>query len=160
MLHNYRILNIYGFRRVLSKFEKATKIQVQRVYVEEKMAKCSFFQDETLRTTMNEMQNIFASSFAEGDRKKALTRLRAGPQYKSHHNSAFCSGLAIGSAMAALGLGIRHSKPFLSGCLNKSSLTLDEFSRLTHGTTYRDGTVCCSFMVCSLSPHFLPCLLV
>ncbi|KAK7012689.1 signal transduction protein [Favolaschia claudopus] len=108
MLHNYRILNIYGFRRVLSKFEKATKIQVQRVYVEEKMAKCSFFQDETLRTTMNEMQNIFASSFAEGDRKKALTRLRAGPQYKSHHNSAFCSGLAIGSAMAALGLGIRH----------------------------------------------------
>jgi hypothetical protein len=47
---------------------------------------------------------------AAGDRTKAITRLRGGPEYKSHHNSTFCSGLAIGSAAAALGLGIAHSR--------------------------------------------------
>ncbi|KAF7360315.1 Signal transduction protein [Mycena venus] len=109
MLHNYRILNIYGFRRVLNKFEKATKIPAQRAYMEAKVEKCSFFSDETLRAMMDEMQNTFAASFAQGDRNKAMTRLRAGPQYKSHHNSTFWSGLAIGSALAALGSGIAHS---------------------------------------------------
>ncbi|KAJ7906259.1 EXS family-domain-containing protein [Mycena leptocephala] len=110
MLHNYRILNIYGFRRVLNKFEKATKIPAQRAYMEEKVEKCTFYSDETLRNMMDEMQNIFATSFAAGDRTKAITRLRGGPEYKSHHNSTFCSGLAIGSAAAALGLGIAHRK--------------------------------------------------
>ncbi|KAJ7158187.1 EXS family protein/ERD1/XPR1/SYG1 family protein [Mycena crocata] len=114
MLHNYRVLNIYGFRRVLHKFEKATKIPAQRAYMEEKVDKSAFATDETLRAMMDEMQNIFAASFAEGDRKKAITRLRAGPQYKSHHNSTFCSGIAIGSALAAFGSGIAH-------CLQQST---------------------------------------
>ncbi|KAJ7666140.1 SPX domain-containing protein [Mycena polygramma] len=63
MLHNYRILNIYGFRRVLNKFEKATKIPAQRTYMEEKVVKCAFYSDEILRDMMDEMQNIFAESF-------------------------------------------------------------------------------------------------
>ncbi|KAJ6487885.1 SPX domain-containing protein [Mycena sanguinolenta] len=107
MLHNYRILNIYGIRRVLNKFEKATKINAQRAYMEAKVERCAFCSDET-RVMMDQIQNTFAASFAEGDKKKAITRLRAGPEYKSHHNSTFCSGLAIGSAVAALALGIAH----------------------------------------------------
>ncbi|KAJ7276063.1 hypothetical protein B0H12DRAFT_622 [Mycena haematopus] len=31
------------------------------------------------------------------------------PEYKSHHTSTFWSGIAIGSAVVALGLGIAHS---------------------------------------------------
>ncbi|KAJ7512758.1 SPX domain-containing protein [Mycena galericulata] len=33
MLHNYRVLNIYGFRRVLQKFEKATKVSTEISHV-------------------------------------------------------------------------------------------------------------------------------
>ncbi|KAJ7740036.1 SPX domain-containing protein [Mycena maculata] len=113
MLHNYRVLNIYGFRRVLQKFEKATKIPAQRAYMEEKVEKTAFSTDETLRRMMTDMQNIFADSFAKGDRKKAITRLHAGPQYKSHHNSTFWSGIALGSASAALGSGVAHSTTFV-----------------------------------------------
>ncbi|KAJ7100199.1 SPX domain-containing protein [Mycena belliarum] len=109
MLHNYRVLNIYGFRRVLNKFEKATKIPAQRAYMEEKVERSAFSSDETLQAMMDEMQNMFASSFADGDTKKAITRLRAGPQYKSHHNSTFWSGVAIGSALAAFASGVAHS---------------------------------------------------
>ncbi|KAJ7778281.1 SPX domain-containing protein [Mycena metata] len=69
MLHNYRVLNIYGFRRVLNKFEKATKIPAQRAYMEEKVEKSAFSSDETLRTMMEDMQNVFAASFAETERR-------------------------------------------------------------------------------------------
>ncbi|KAJ6627863.1 SPX domain-containing protein [Mycena sp. CBHHK59/15] len=109
MLHNYRILNIYGFRRVLTKFERVTKIPAQRAYMAERIEKSAFSSDENLRAMMEEMQNIFAVSFVQGDRKKAMTRLRAGPQYKSHHGSTFWSGIAIGSAMAAFASGLAHS---------------------------------------------------
>jgi hypothetical protein len=59
---------------------------------------------------MEGMQSIFATSFTCGDRRKAISRLRAGPQYKSHHGSVFWSGIAIGSAAAAVALGIAYSK--------------------------------------------------
>ncbi|KAJ7276062.1 hypothetical protein B0H12DRAFT_1065762 [Mycena haematopus] len=72
------ILNIYGVRRVLNKFEKATKIHAQRAYMAEKVEKCAFFSDET-RVMMDDIQNTFAASFAQGDKKKAITRLRSGP---------------------------------------------------------------------------------
>ncbi|KAJ7683001.1 SPX domain-containing protein [Mycena rosella] len=88
MLHNYRI-------------------PAQRAYMEEKVERSAFSSDETLRVMMDEMQKCLPP--ASGDTKKAMTRLRAGPQYKSHHNSTFCSGIAIGSALAALGSGIAHS---------------------------------------------------
>ncbi|KAG7094755.1 hypothetical protein E1B28_005571 [Marasmius oreades] len=41
MLHNYRILNITGFRKALKKFEKVTRIPVQRPYMSEKVTTIS-----------------------------------------------------------------------------------------------------------------------
>ncbi|KAJ7185647.1 SPX domain-containing protein [Mycena filopes] len=80
MLHNYRVLNIYGFRRVLNKFEKATKIPAQRAYMEEKVEKSAFSSDETLRTMMDEMQTAFAASFGTISSDATSASLTAGCQ--------------------------------------------------------------------------------
>jgi hypothetical protein len=37
LLHNYRILNLTGFRKALKKFEKVTRIAVQNQYMAEKV---------------------------------------------------------------------------------------------------------------------------
>nr|GAT52934.1 signal transduction protein [Mycena chlorophos] len=108
MLNNYRILNIYAISRVLAKFEKTTKIPAQRAYMEEKVETTDFYTDDSLKSMMEELQNVYAVSFERGNRQKAAKRLRAGIQYKSHHNSTFCSGIAIGSALVAFGSGIAH----------------------------------------------------
>ncbi|KAJ6487883.1 EXS family-domain-containing protein [Mycena sanguinolenta] len=42
--------------------------------------------------------------------REDITRLRAGPEYKSHHASTFSAGVALGSALVALGSGIAHSR--------------------------------------------------
>ncbi|KAF7325791.1 Signal transduction protein [Mycena kentingensis (nom. inval.)] len=108
MLNNYRILNIYAIQRVLAKFEKTTKIPAERAYMAEKVEPTLFYSDDSLRGMMEELGNVFAAGFEQGNKKKATTRLRAGIQHKSHHNSTFSSGLALGSAFAALGAGIVH----------------------------------------------------
>ena len=41
LLHNYRILNLTGFRKALKKFEKVTRIAVQNQYMAEKVCTLS-----------------------------------------------------------------------------------------------------------------------
>ncbi|CAK5274535.1 unnamed protein product [Mycena citricolor] len=95
MLQNYRILNIYAFRRVLIKFEKATKISVQRAYMEGKVELAAFYSDDNLRAMMQEDENLYAINF--------------GKVLKTHHKSTFQSGLALGAAMIAVAAGIFDS---------------------------------------------------
>ncbi|KAF7316201.1 Signal transduction protein [Mycena indigotica] len=128
MLNNYRILNIYATQRVLAKFEKTTKVSVlihwlhlspltkRRFPLNEHTWKkrrpvepTVFYSDDTLRVMMEELQHIYAVTFERGSTQKAFQRLRAGIQYKSHHNSTFCSGIAIGSALAAFGSGVAYA---------------------------------------------------
>ncbi|KAJ7158189.1 SPX domain-containing protein [Mycena crocata] len=110
MLHNYRILNLTGIRKALKKFQKVTKIAAQNAYMTEKVDKMAFASDTNVRSMMDEMEEIYATRFVNGDKKKALTRLRAGPQHKSHHTSTFWSGLFIGLSVPALVSGIYNSR--------------------------------------------------
>ncbi|PPR01240.1 hypothetical protein CVT24_006004 [Panaeolus cyanescens] len=101
MLHNYRVLNITGFRKALKKFEKVTRIIVQNQYMTEKVEKSAFASDKSIKAMMSTMEEFYAASFARGDKKKATRRLRGGYQRKSHHFSTFRSGIALGLAVPA-----------------------------------------------------------
>ncbi|RDB30619.1 SPX and EXS domain-containing protein 3 [Hypsizygus marmoreus] len=109
VLHNYRILNLTGFRKALKKFEKTTKIPAQQQYMTERIEKSAFASDKTVRNMMAEMETLYATRFARGDKKRAQARLRAGFHAKSHHYSVFRSGIFLGLALPALVSGVHSS---------------------------------------------------
>ncbi|KAF5381280.1 hypothetical protein D9615_008351 [Tricholomella constricta] len=109
VLQNYRILNLTGFRKALKKFEKTTKIQAQRQYMTEKVNRSAFSSDKHVQGMMRDMENLYATRFARGDKKRAMTRLRAGFTTKSHHYSVFRSGILLGLALPAFVSGLHAS---------------------------------------------------
>ncbi|TFY73631.1 hypothetical protein EWM64_g10381 [Hericium alpestre] len=127
VLNNYRILNLTGCRKALKKFEKTTgvrsspdltsvtphfvrgKIPVQEVYMKEKVEPCAFASGDVIQNFVKEMEEQFAARFTHGDRKRALVRLRAGSEHKTHYFSTFRTGLALGLAVPALVDGIVRS---------------------------------------------------
>ncbi|KAF9525090.1 EXS family-domain-containing protein, partial [Crepidotus variabilis] len=110
VLHNYRVLNITGFRKALKKFEKVTRISAQNQYMTEKVDQSAFASDKAIGDMMSQMEELFATAFSSGDRKKALRRLRAGGKSKSHHFSTFRTGVLLGLALPAFVEGL-----FVSG---------------------------------------------
>ncbi|KAL1759592.1 EXS family-domain-containing protein [Schizophyllum commune] len=109
MLHNYRILNVTGFRKALKKFEKVTRIPCIDLYMREKVETSAFASDVRVRQMMTEMEDLYATRFVHGDKKRAMARLRVGTSQNSHHFSTFRSGMAIGLALPALVAGIYDS---------------------------------------------------
>lgn len=106
VLHNYRVLNITGFRKALKKFEKVTKISVQEQYMTGKVDKCTFASDTAVRQMMTQMEDLYASAFARGDKKMANKRLRTGGSTRTHHFSTFRAGVYLGLGIPALFQGL------------------------------------------------------
>ncbi|KAH6918027.1 SPX domain-containing protein, partial [Coprinopsis sp. MPI-PUGE-AT-0042] len=109
LLHNYRVLNLTGFRKALKKFEKVTKIPVQEQYLAERVEKSAFASDKALQKMMRDTEITFATSFVHGNQKKAMKRLRGGTRIKSHHFSTWRSGLLLGLAIPAIISGFFHA---------------------------------------------------
>ncbi|KAG7441122.1 SPX-domain-containing protein [Guyanagaster necrorhizus] len=64
-LHNYRVLNLTGFRKALKKFEKVTKIPLQSAYLSEKVEMSPLVSDKGVRNMMEEMETIYATQFGK-----------------------------------------------------------------------------------------------
>lgn len=47
---------------------------------------------------------------AQGDKKRATTRLRGGTHFKSHHFNTFRSGFLLGLAVPALASGLVNGR--------------------------------------------------
>ncbi|EAU89280.2 EXS family protein/ERD1/XPR1/SYG1 family protein [Coprinopsis cinerea okayama7 len=109
LLHNYRVLNLTGFRKALKKFEKVTRIPAQDQYMAEKVEKSGFASDKTLKQLMKETEDMFSISFFHGNKKKAMKRLRGGTRVKSHHFSTYRSGFLMGLAIPAVVSGLFHA---------------------------------------------------
>jgi hypothetical protein len=109
MLNDYRVLNITGFRKALKKYEKVTKVSAQQVYMTEKVEASPFSSGSSVDIMIKETEELFAARFERGDKKRAVTRLRAASQHKSHHFSTFRSGIALGLALPALFKGVHQS---------------------------------------------------
>ncbi|KAK7034489.1 Xenotropic and polytropic retrovirus receptor 1 [Paramarasmius palmivorus] len=107
--HYRRVLNITGFRKALKKFEKVTKIPAQHAYMTEKVETSAFASDKAIRAMMTEMEELYASRFVHGDKKRAVAALRGTSTHKTHHFSTFRTGLLLGLAIPALASGIYES---------------------------------------------------
>ncbi|KAL0960089.1 hypothetical protein HGRIS_011733 [Hohenbuehelia grisea] len=108
-LKNYRILNLTGFRKALKKFEKVTKIPAQQAYMSEKVDTSAVSGETIVNAMVKDMEDMYALRFERGDKKKAMTRLRAGKFHKSHHFSTFRSGMLLGLAVPAFVSGLYQS---------------------------------------------------
>ncbi|KAL4079440.1 EXS family protein/ERD1/XPR1/SYG1 family protein [Scleroderma citrinum] len=106
VLNNYRILNLVGFRKALKKFERVTKLPAVAIYMSEKVEPSAFASGALVNDILKEMQELYAARFARGDRRIAMKRLRLDASAKSHHFSAFRSGIYLGIALTALAAGI------------------------------------------------------
>ncbi|KAF7351257.1 SPX and EXS domain-containing protein 3 [Mycena sanguinolenta] len=71
-LYNYRILNLTGIRKALKKFQKVTKIAAQDAYTTEKVDKTAFASEVGVRSMMDEMEEMYITRFAHGDKKEGL----------------------------------------------------------------------------------------
>ncbi|CAE6434665.1 unnamed protein product [Rhizoctonia solani] len=107
-LQNYRILNVTGFRKALKKFDKITKMNIQEQYMRERVDGRDFMSGETCSCLLKEVEQIYATQFAQGNEKKARGRLRAGPRKITHHFSTFRSGTWIGLSVPALVMAVYH----------------------------------------------------
>ncbi|TFK19881.1 EXS-domain-containing protein [Coprinopsis marcescibilis] len=145
LLHNYRVLNLTGFRKALKKFEKVTKIPVQDQYMSEKVEKSALASDKVLQKMIREMEEMYAMTFVHGNKKKALKRLRGGTRVKSHHFSTFRSGLMLGLAVPAYWLARVVGKLFLSG------------TRRVEFTDFWLGDQFCSLMFTLSNIYFVGC---
>ncbi|KAG6379562.1 EXS family-domain-containing protein [Boletus reticuloceps] len=105
VLNRYRILNLAGFRKVLRKYERVTKIPVLEAYMEQKVEPSTFASGAVVAAMLKETERHFAMRFERGDRKKARGNLRVGPSSKTHHFSTFRSGLWLGLAIPAIAGG-------------------------------------------------------
>ncbi|KAG8214697.1 EXS family-domain-containing protein [Butyriboletus roseoflavus] len=102
VLNNYRVVNLTGFRKALTKYEKITKISVMDAYVKEKVEPSAFGSGTMVSVMLKEVETLFARQFEHGDTKKAMNRLRVGSSSKTHHSSIFRSGLWLGLAFPAI----------------------------------------------------------
>ncbi|KAL1730576.1 EXS family-domain-containing protein, partial [Schizophyllum commune] len=145
MLHNYRILNVTGFRKALKKFEKVTRIPCIDLYMREKVETSAFASDVRVRQMMTEMEDLYATRFVHGDKKRAMARLRVGTSQNSHHFSTFRSGMAIGLALPALVAGIYDS------AFPKGSPRVQIFADFWMGDQF------CSLVFTLSNLYFIPC---
>ncbi|KAG1816904.1 EXS family-domain-containing protein [Suillus variegatus] len=115
-LNNYRILNLTGFRKAVKKYEKITQVPAQAAYMKERVEPSAFASGAMVSSMLKEMEELFAARFERGDKKKAITRLRAGATQKSHHFSTFRTGMWLGLSIPATVAG-------LTTCLRQSTAT-------------------------------------
>ncbi|KIM22136.1 hypothetical protein M408DRAFT_18233 [Serendipita vermifera MAFF 305830] len=105
-LHNYRILNLTGFRKALKKFEKATQIRVSQLYHNERIEPSILSNPKPIDDMLENVEALYAARFEGGDKKKAKSRLRASFKQRSHHYSTFRTGMCIGLSIPAIAAGI------------------------------------------------------
>ncbi|KAF7983207.1 hypothetical protein HWV62_23478 [Athelia sp. TMB] len=97
------------YRKALKKYEKVTKVPAQQAYMKEKVEASAFASGESINAMRKETEDAFAARFEHGNKKRAMNRLRAESQHKSHHFSSFRSGIALGIAVPAIVSGIYHA---------------------------------------------------
>lgn len=109
-LHNYRILNLTGFRKALKKFEKVTQIKVTQLYHNEKIEPSILSNSKAIDDVFDKVETLYAARFEGGDHKKAKSRLRASFKPSSHHPSTFRTGIFIGLSLPAIIFGIYRAR--------------------------------------------------
>ncbi|KAG8875061.1 hypothetical protein FRB97_005453 [Tulasnella sp. 331] len=106
LLKNYQTLNVTAIRKSTKKFEKATKLSIHVVYNRDRVDGLHISSENEVKRMIENVEELYASRFEGGDKKKARDRLKMLGLNKTHHWSTFRSGIHLGLAIPALVVGI------------------------------------------------------
>ncbi|KAG8991558.1 hypothetical protein FRB94_012433 [Tulasnella sp. JGI-2019a] len=105
LLKNYQTLNVTAIHKSIKKFENATAVSVHMVYNRDRTG-CIFSGENDIKKMIESMEELYASRFEGGDKKKARDRLRMLGRTKTHHFSTFRTGIYLGLTIPALVVGV------------------------------------------------------
>lgn len=97
LLSNYQKLNYTAFIKILKKYDKITGNSIKQEYLKHIESESKVFSSRMIETLISEVEYIYSTVFAEGDRHSAMRKLRL-PDYinKSYHTPAFIAGITGG----------------------------------------------------------------
>lgn len=79
LLQNYQSLNHTGFRKILKKHDKLLRVDIGGKWQKEKVETSHFFVNRDIDKLIHDTEHVVTSDLEEGDRQKAMKRLRVPP---------------------------------------------------------------------------------
>jgi len=99
LIQNYQQLNFTGFRKILKKHDKMWKTTSGVEYRQKKVENSGFYVNKQIDDLINDTETIAIEDLENGDRSKAMDRLRVPPlheQKRSDTNTSFLWGFFFG----------------------------------------------------------------
>ena len=79
LLQNYQNLNFTGFRKILKKHDKLMNIDAGAKWRQTYVEIAPFYMNKEIGKLIEDTENLFTNDLEEGDRQKAMKRLRVPP---------------------------------------------------------------------------------
>ncbi|VEU24082.1 DEKNAAC105091 [Brettanomyces naardenensis] len=98
LLKSYRLLNRTAFRKLIKKYDKAVEDTLLQSYMK-KVDSMYFTTSDVLDSLMVKVEEMFTQYFEHGNRKIAVTKLRAIQSEQTFYASDFFDGWFIGLAI-------------------------------------------------------------
>nr|CAH8819952.1 unnamed protein product [Trichobilharzia regenti] len=101
LLQNYQSLNFTGFRKILKKHDKLLRRNTGLIWRQQVVECAHFNTSREVDDLITEVENIFTEKLEQGDRQKAMKRLRVPPlTEKFNPRNLFLFGLYVGIFLA------------------------------------------------------------
>ncbi|TNN12929.1 Xenotropic and polytropic retrovirus receptor 1 [Schistosoma japonicum] len=101
LLQNYQSLNFTGFRKILKKHDKLFRRNTGLVWRQQVVESAHFNTSREVDDLITEVENIFTEKLEQGDRQKAMKRLRVPPLSEKYDpRGLFLFGLYFGIFLA------------------------------------------------------------
>jgi hypothetical protein len=102
LLKDYRTVNAMAFGKIMKKFDKHTHRANSGAFMD-RVRKCPFYSSTVPDSLMIDVENIYRRLFTNGDRSKAVRKLRTPDlTLKSYQGMATVSGILIGLMMTVV----------------------------------------------------------
>lgn len=105
LLQNFQQLNHTGFRKILKKHDKLTYSTRGKAVFKEKVCTAYFWTSQKVTEMIAQVEKIMIQTLEEGDRSKAMNRLRVPPlgtEHKRSHWATYRAGLFTGAILLSL----------------------------------------------------------
>ncbi|CAH8444753.1 unnamed protein product [Schistosoma margrebowiei] len=101
LLQNYQSLNFTGFRKILKKHDKLLRRNTGLLWRQQVVECAHFNTSREVDDLITEVENIFTEKLEQGDRQKAMKRLRVPPLSEKYNpRGLFLFGLFFGVFLA------------------------------------------------------------
>ncbi|KAH9594410.1 Xenotropic and polytropic retrovirus receptor 1, variant 3 [Schistosoma haematobium] len=101
LLQNYQSLNFTGFRKILKKHDKLLRRNTGLLWRQQVVECAHFNTSRDVDDLITEVENIFTEKLEQGDRQKAMKRLRVPPLSEKYNpRGLFLFGLFFGVFLA------------------------------------------------------------